>query len=110
MIKIIKQPLSREELNEFVGKPYSEMIKFVVDVQKEILGLGGELHADAEDCLLKEGSSQADLWGGNYYPGQKRIEYGSFINIRPSVGNRSMEVENEKIKGRIQAILKKLLP
>ncbi|HYS05477.1 MAG TPA: DUF5674 family protein [Candidatus Dormibacteraeota bacterium] len=32
--------------------------------------VGGELHADAEQLLLEQGSAQADLWGANCFPGQ----------------------------------------
>jgi hypothetical protein len=36
-----------------------------VDVEKGILALGGELHADANAALLARGSEQKDLWGIN---------------------------------------------
>ena len=101
MIKIIRSPSPENEVKEFLGKPFSEMIKFVVDIQQEILALGGELHADGESVLLEQGSQQADLWGGNYYParpGEKRIEYTSLINIRPSAGNSSWLISDETLK------------
>lgn len=113
MIKIVRQRLSREEVESFLGKPYSDMIKFVVDVKNEIAALGGELHSDAEALLLQEGSSQPDLWGGNLYPHflpESRIVYASMINIRPSQGNRSLEVKDEEIKRKMKKVLEKLLP
>ena len=76
------------------------MVKYVVDVERGIVAIGGEMHADAEAALLEAGSRQADLWGANYYPGRGRdgcIEYTSLINIRPGAGNRGMELLDPNI-------------
>ncbi|KKT34554.1 MAG: hypothetical protein UW24_C0027G0017, partial [Parcubacteria group bacterium GW2011_GWA2_44_12] len=89
-----------------------EMVKFVVDIEKEILALGGELHADCEDLLLKDGSRQQNLWGANLYPlrdEDERIEYTSLINIKPSVGNRNMEIQDEIIRNKVREIAERLL-
>lgn len=113
MIKVIDKPLSAGEVREFLGKPYSEMIKFVVDIAKSRLALGGELHADTEAILLEQGSRPADLWGGNYHPQRQkagRIEYTSMINIRPSFGNAALEVKDEKVRAKMKTIVEKLLP
>ena len=112
-IKIIREKIGAKEIEFFLGNPFHEMIKFVADIEKGILALGGELHSDAEALLLESGSSQKDLWGANFYPRnpkEKRIEYTSLINIRPSVGNRSMEVKDLGIQKRIQNIVERLLP
>ncbi|MBI4432198.1 MAG: hypothetical protein HY592_01790 [Candidatus Omnitrophica bacterium] len=112
-MKIITQKISPDGLRGFLGKPFSDMVKFVADVEKGILAMGGELHSDAEAVLLQKGSSQKNLWGGNVYPGSDgaapRIEYTSMINIRPSAGNRSMELKDEKARGRVKAVLDKLI-
>ncbi len=74
--------------------------------------VGGELHADAEQVLLTRGSSQADLWGANYYPGQgpdECIEYTALINIRPSQGNPSMEIQNTKTRRIVREIAHALI-
>lgn len=113
MIKIVDKKLKMDEVEKFVGNPYPNMVKFVVDVQREVLALGGELHSDAEALLLTNGSKQADLWGANYWPDKPkdaRIEYTSMINIRPSAGNRSMEVKDPAIRKRILEIAERLLP
>lgn len=110
MIKIIQNQISEAEVKEFLGKPYEKMIKFVADINRECLALGGEMHADAEKVLLDNGSKQADLWGGNYYPlDGKKIEYTSFINIRPSAANFSMEVKIERVRHQMEAIVRRLL-
>lgn len=83
---------------------YEDMVKYVVDVERGVIALGGEMHADAEQVLLEAGSRQADLWGANYYPGRGRegcIEYTSLINIRPAAGNRGMELQDEALRARV---------
>jgi hypothetical protein len=106
-IRILREPIDRQELARFVGRPFSDMVKYVVDVQREIVAIGGELHADADQVLLDDGSRQADLWGANYYPGRgpdECIEYTSLINIRPARGNPSMLVDDPVLRDRIRAI------
>ena len=107
-IKIIKDSITEKALSGLVGD--SEMVKAVVDVVREILGIGGELHADIESELLNHGSKQDDLWGINLYPGKKEsecIEYTSFINIRPRQGNRSLELKDMSLRAKIKVIVDK---
>lgn len=84
-------------------------IKVVVDIEKKILSMGCEFHIDCAEELKKNGSNFKDLWGANIFPSKKRIEYTSMINIRPKVGNRSMEIQNEEIKGKVTKIINDLL-
>ena len=88
------------------------MVKYVVDVRREIAAVGGELHADEEALLLEKGSRQEDLWGANYYPGKGAegcIEYTSLINIRPAQGNRSMLIEDEDVRKKVREITQALI-
>lgn len=84
------------------------MVKAVVDIEQRIIAVGGELHADAEALLLEQGSKQRDLWGINLYPENDtaRVEFSSFINIRPSQGNRSMQIQDETIQAKILTLVK----
>ena len=110
-IKIIKDHISQEELQRVAAETFVTMVKAVVDVGQGMVALGGELHADGEAELLKVGSKQEDLWGINIYPNQlkdDRIEYVSLINIRPTLGSNSMEVEDQNIRDRIKEIVDKL--
>ncbi|OGW83799.1 MAG: hypothetical protein A3C47_04815 [Omnitrophica bacterium RIFCSPHIGHO2_02_FULL_51_18] len=112
-MKIYKEKISAKDVNAFLGDPFSDMIKFVVDIKKEIIAMGGELHSDAEALLIQNGSAQSDLWGGNLYPGnpkEKKIEFTSMINIRPRQNNRSMEIKDPSVKNRVSSILEKFLP
>jgi len=101
-----------ENAKSLLGKPFEKMIKFVVDVEKGKIALGGEMHADAEKELLEQGSSQKDLWGANFYPLnplEQRIEYTSLINIRPSANNLSLEVVSAGLRQRILEIVNELI-
>jgi hypothetical protein len=100
-------PLSLQDLEQFRGNPFDQMIKFVVDIEREVIALGGEMHADDESSLLQDGSRQEFLWGGNLHPWEAppRIEHTSLINIRPASGNRSLVVEDPSIRGRIERIV-----
>jgi hypothetical protein len=80
---------------------FEDMVKYVVDVERGVIAIGGEMPSDAEQVLLDAGSRQAALWGANYYPGRGRegcIEFTSFINIRPSAGNRGMELQDPALR------------
>ena len=111
-ILILSSRIESKQLRRLVGAYFTDMVKYVVDVERRVIGIGGELHADAEQLLLDHGSRQGDLWGANYYPGEGSedcIEYTALINIRPARGNRSMEVADESIRRRIREITFELI-
>ena len=106
-IVILKSRIERAELARLVETYFEDMVKYVVDVARGVIAVGGELHADAEQQLLEAGSRQRDIWGANYYPGRGRdgcIEFTALINIRPAQGNRSMEVQDGAIREKIQVL------
>ena len=111
-MRIISQPIQKSELEALLPSYFGDMIKAVVDVQKSIIGLDAELHADIEKELLQQGSEQADLWGINLYPemeGEDFIEFDSLINIRPYQGNRSRDVQDPVIRKRIVEVVNTLI-
>jgi len=72
--------------------------------------IDAELHADQEALLLEQGSSQEDLWGINLYPelkGEDFIEFDSMINLRPSAGNLTRNVDNPQIRKTIVSVVRK---
>jgi hypothetical protein len=99
--------LRPEDLEQFRGMPFDAMIKFVVDVDRGKIALGGEMHADSETALLQDGSRQESLWGGNLHPWvtPPLVEFTSLINIRPSHGNRSLAVMDAGLRARILEIV-----
>jgi hypothetical protein len=111
-IKLIDQPISRDSLKQIAEQCFGDMVKGVVDIEKEIMVLGGDLHADEEAWLLDQGSKQKNLWGINIYHElamPDMIEYDSMINIRPKQNNLSRNVEDKKIREIISAIVTKLI-
>lgn len=111
-VLVINGRIDPAELARLVQAHFEDMVKYVVDVERRLVGVGGEMHVDAEQALLERGSRQADLWGANYYPGRGRdgcIEYTSLINIRPASGNRGMELQDPELRERVREITFALL-
>lgn len=111
-IIILDQKIAPELLRSLCNEIFTSFIKFVADTRRGLLAVGGEMHADAEQELLENGSHQSDLWGGNFYPDEapaQRVEFTSFINIRPRDGNSSMQVENAALQIQITNLCSKLL-
>jgi len=107
-ITLIDKPITRTELKAIALQRFGDLVKGVVDLEKGIMVLGGELHADEEAFLLQQGSKQADLWGINLYPDldmPDMLEFDSMINIRPSQGNSSRTVEDQAIREKINQII-----
>ena len=100
------------ELREMAAKGFGDMVKAVVDVEKGIMAVDGELHADEEALLMENGSKQKDLWGINIFPENTQndlIEFDSMINLRPSAGNRTRSVESQELRAKIRTITEKLI-
>ena len=111
-MEIIKDKISRKEIAENYLTYFQTVTKPVIDIEKEIIAIDGELHADLESYLLENGSKQEYLWGINLYPFKDEedfIEYTALINVRPSQNNYSMEIENSEIREKIRNIVNKLV-
>ena len=107
-MKIISQHVTLDELERMAAGMFGTMVKAVVDVDRELLAVDGELHSDLEALLIEKGSMLQSLWGINLYPemkGDDFVEFDSLINIRPSQGNKSRGVENEAIRKKIIEIV-----
>ena len=99
-MEIINETITIDELKQMSAK-FDNMVKAVVDVDRELIAVDAELHSDLEALLLDNGSNQKDLWGINLYPemgGDDFVEFDSMINMRPSQGNKSRGVDNEQIR------------
>ena len=110
-IIIVTKTISKKELKQLAKRRFGDLVKAVIDIKRGIMAVGGELHADEEAELLKNGSQQSNLWGINLYPDEseeKWIKFDSVINIRPSQNNRSRDVENPEIREKIKDIIKNL--
>ncbi|HSL04534.1 MAG TPA: DUF5674 family protein [Nitrospiraceae bacterium] len=111
-ITIIRDAVTRHVLIDMAKQQFGDMVKAVVDVDKAIMAIGGELHSDEEAMLLDQGSVQKNLWGINLYPERlvlEWIEFDSMINVRPSGGNRSRYVESAEIRDAITSLVNRLV-
>ena len=109
-MKIITDTLTINELNKIAADTFDNLVKAVIDVDREIIAIDAELHSDLEALLLENGSKQQSLWGLNLYPQAQDndfIEFDSMINMRPSHGNRSRGIEDEKMRKKITEIITK---
>lgn len=101
-----------EELRNMAEAMFGDMVKAVVDIGRNIMAVDAELHSDEEALLLEHGSDQNNLWGINLYPeldGDDFVEFDSMINLRPSQGNRSRDVEDSEIRDCIRRIVTELV-
>ena len=109
---ILNNPISRAALKEYAANTFGDMIKYVADVDKSLLAIDADLHADLERLLLENGSQQSALWGFNLYPdetGEDFIEYDSLINIRSWQGNPSRDVLDQEVREKIASIVRKFI-
>ena len=105
---ILCEKISRAELKEIASHIYGDMVKAVADIEKGLLAIDAEMHADLERALLENGSEQKDLWGFNLYPedeGEDFIEFDSIINIRSWQGNPTRDVLDATVRQKIVEIV-----
>ncbi len=111
-MEILRNTIDRAGLKALAGNTFGYMIKCVADVDKGLLALDADLHADLERLLLEDGSVQTSLWGFNLYPdeaGEDFIEYDSLINIRSWQGNPSRGILDNSVREKIAGIVKKYI-
>ena len=89
-----QDPISLEEIHRMAAARFGDLVKAVIDVERRIMVVDAELHADEEAELLAGGSRQQDPWG---------------INLRPSFGNRSRGVDDSTTQERIAALVTALV-
>ena len=107
---IIEHTLTLTQLMELAQERFGDLVKAVVDIERGIIAVGSELHVDAEQLLLQNGSRQQDLWGINLYPEyfgdmERFVEFDSMINLRPGQNNRTRGVEDPETRNKIVQIV-----
>jgi hypothetical protein len=108
MIHLITDTATSTQLRDMLAE-YNSMIKIAVDIRQAVLAGGGEMHVDCEQVLLENGSEQDDIWGANWYPAEQRIEFEALINIRPRQNNRSIVIQDEELRSKIEKVTRALL-
>ena len=112
-MKIIKDSIQISELKEMSKKMYDNLVKAMVDVEKEVIAVDAGLHADLMEFLIEtENSEPKNVWGINIFPDKSSedlIEFDSMMNIKPAFGNRTRGVDNENIRKKIIEITNRLI-
>ncbi len=108
MLILVKEKISQEDLKK-AAEDLEGYVKFVVDLEKNILTAGGLRHVEGEQLLLKEGSKQKDLWGGGLDLETTEVDFDSMINIRPNDGNSNRTVLDQTIREKISKLINNLL-
>ena len=108
-MKIVEDSITLEALKTLAHEQFLTVIKTVVDVEQEIMALGGEFHSDLETLLLETKDSKRDnTWGINLRldkTEEQFIEFDSMINLKPLSGNTSRGVEDEVLRKKIVSIV-----
>jgi hypothetical protein len=105
--EIFNGPIPWVDVERLARDEFVDMVKFVVDLKRRVISAGGGLHSDEEAILLDDGSQKDDLWGANYYwqdETEKRFEYTSMINIRPSQNNLKQEIQSPEIRRQVREL------
>lgn len=90
-IHSIRTPATPEQINDML-QAFDEFIKLAVDVEQEILAEGGSMNADCEEVLLQTGSAQQNIWGADWIPSKRQVDFDSLINIRPQQNNPAVTI------------------
>lgn len=78
---ILNEKINVDDLPHVEETTYFEdMVKCVVDIDRELIAINAELHADLEALLLENGSEQKSLYGINILFDEHEIEFDSLIN------------------------------
>lgn len=107
-VLIIREPATTDQIDEMM-QTLGSYIKLAVDVERDILAGGGELHADCEQILLDDGSQQAETWGADWYPHTRQVGFEALINIRPRQQNFDLEIQDPVLRGRVEKVVRRLL-
>src|SRR4051812_542098 len=102
-IKIVKEKISKQELEELAQEFYIDMVKGVVDIEKGIIALGGEWHMDANQVLIANASHEQNRWRFNIYM-YGRTEHISITKITPSQNKRTLAGEDAVRREKINVI------
>jgi len=128
-MRLLDKPITKKELQQMAEKMFGNLVKAVVDIEREVAAIDAELHVDLAELLISQGSMNKNLWGVNIYPtaipqrvasGSAEpsmrdtaeddwLEFDSMINLKPQFDNRSRSVEDPVIREKITSILKKLI-
>lgn len=101
------EEITKEDL-EKAREDYETYIKITIDIERKVIALGGEYHADAEKLLLENGSKQSDIWGGGVNLESRNFETNAIVNLR-SGRNNSTDILDGETREKFLELAKKVL-
>lgn len=105
---VVDRKLTRQDFKAS-REDYPEYIKITADLEKEIVVIGGEYHADAEKILVEKfGSKRSDIWGGGYNITKSTFEVNAILNLKPAT-NDSLEILDPEIRNHFLEVVKSKL-
>lgn len=113
MMRIVRSPLTPDEVNGFTDEIFGDMIKVVVDVKHGWLIAGAVQHAHGERELLEQGSQLEDLWGACVFPTRRddaAIEYTSMINQDRAPNKGFKAIQDPAIQAQVKAVIARYFP
>lgn len=108
MIIVLDRKITAPEF-EKAREIYNDYIKTVIDVERNIMAIGGEFHIDCEEVLIQQGSKLENLYGGGYRVSTKEVEYMAMSNFKPALNKTTYEVTDPTIRQRVYNLTKNYL-
>ena len=108
MIIVLDRKITSEEFDK-AREVYDDYIKTVIDIEKDILAVGGECHIDCEEKLLEIGSKQENLYGGGYRVSSREVEYMALSNYKPNLERVTYEIADKDIREKLYKLTKEYL-
>lgn len=108
MILVLDRKITPEEFKA-VREVYDDYIKTVIDIERDILAVGGEYHIDCEEVLIRSGSKLEHLFGGGYRVSTKETEYMAMSNYKPALGKATYEIMDADIRLKLKNMTEKFL-
>ncbi|MCJ7712567.1 MAG: DUF5674 family protein [Chloroflexi bacterium] len=113
-VEIILTPTTIAHLKQAAERTFGDLglVKAVVDIERQVMAIGGGLHVDEQAALMNDGSRQRDVWGINLYPDQYGspdwLEFDSTINLRPPA-NRSRSIQDPATQAQVVEVVSALV-
>ncbi|MGH2592239.1 MAG: DUF5674 family protein [Anaerolineae bacterium] len=106
-VVILREAPSPEQMKELLGV-FETFIKLAVDVRREVVAAGGEMHSDCEEVLLEDGSLQEDIWGADWEPATRKVYFESLINIRPRQSNLQADIQDPLLRAQVEKVVRRV--
>lgn len=79
---ILRDRKSLRYIKELQPQFFDDMVKIVIDDERQLIAVNMEMHSDLGIELYDDGSKDEDLYGANIYYADGTIEWSSTLNIQ----------------------------